>query len=88
MLERHVIKYLAPGWFAVVMGTGGLANILYQWKYVFPAGNMLSLAVAALADILFSWFSFHGLYGGSLFLSMFEGIFIIQLQAISLLQCP
>ncbi len=53
MLERHVIKYLAPGWFAVVMGTGGLANILYQWKYAFPAGNMLSLAVAALADILF-----------------------------------
>jgi len=24
MIERHVIKYLAPGWFAVVMGTGGL----------------------------------------------------------------
>jgi len=53
MLERHVIKYFAPGWFAVVMGTGGLANILYQWKYVFPVGNMLGLVVAALADVLY-----------------------------------
>ncbi|EHQ87895.1 C4-dicarboxylate ABC transporter [Desulfosporosinus youngiae] len=53
MLERHIIKYLAPGWFAVVMGTGGLANILYQWRYVFPAGQTLGLVVAALADLLY-----------------------------------
>lgn len=53
MLERHVIKYLAPGWFAVVMGTGGLANILSQWKFVFPMTNVLGLVLAALADILY-----------------------------------
>lgn len=53
MLERHVIKYLAPAWFAVVMGTGGLANILYQWQSDFPAGHMLGLVFAALADSLY-----------------------------------
>lgn len=53
MLERHCIKYLAPGWFAVVMGTGGLANILTQWKYAFPSADMLGLVIAALADILY-----------------------------------
>jgi len=53
MLERHVIKYLAPGWFAVVMGTGGLANILYQWQFVFSVGHILGLAIAALADVFY-----------------------------------
>ncbi|HBV87845.1 MAG TPA: C4-dicarboxylate ABC transporter [Desulfosporosinus sp.] len=49
MLERHVIKYLAPGWFAVVMGTGGLANILYQWQKGFQGGYILSLVIALIA---------------------------------------
>lgn len=53
MLERHVIKYLAPGWFAVVMGTGGLANVLYQWQNGFSAGPILGIIFAALADILY-----------------------------------
>ncbi len=53
MLERHVIKYLAPGWFAVVMGTGGLANVLYQWQNSFSAGHTLGIIFAALADILY-----------------------------------
>ena len=53
MLERHVTKYLAPGWFAMIMGTGGLANILNQWQNVFPAGHLLSLLFAALASVLY-----------------------------------
>ncbi|WP_407312911.1 C4-dicarboxylate ABC transporter [Desulfosporosinus sp. SB140] len=53
MLERHVVKYLAPGWFAVVMGTGGLANISQQWQNTLPAGHLLALVLAALADILY-----------------------------------
>ena len=47
MLERHVIKYLAPGWFALVMGTGGLANVLYQFvsrniRFLPQSGPLLS----------------------------------------------
>lgn len=50
MQEKHAIKHFAPGWFAVVMGTGGLANILYLWEG--PGSGLWrpSLAVAALAD--------------------------------------
>jgi C4-dicarboxylate transporter/malic acid transport protein len=53
MLERHAIKYLAPSWFAVVMGTGGLANVLYQWQTGFAAGHILGIIFAALADVLY-----------------------------------
>jgi len=51
--ERHPIKYLAPAWFAVIMGTGGLANILYLWQTIFPLGNLLGIVLAVLADILY-----------------------------------
>ncbi|MDA8229480.1 MAG: C4-dicarboxylate ABC transporter [Desulfitobacterium hafniense] len=54
MLERHPIKYFAPGWFAMIMGTGGLANILYLWQTNFQLGTFLGTALAALADIM--WF--------------------------------
>ncbi|WP_019849507.1 C4-dicarboxylate ABC transporter [Desulfitobacterium sp. PCE1] len=53
MLERHPIKYLAPAWFAVIMGTGGLANIFFLWQNSFPLGHFLGIALAALADILY-----------------------------------
>ncbi len=53
MQERHPIKYLAPAWFAVIMGTGGLANILYLWQTVFSLGNLLGIVLAVLADILY-----------------------------------
>ncbi|KGK87141.1 C4-dicarboxylate ABC transporter [Desulfosporosinus sp. HMP52] len=53
MLERHVIKYFAPGWFAVVMGTGGLANVLYQWQSTFPVAKVLGLGAATLTEILY-----------------------------------
>jgi C4-dicarboxylate transporter/malic acid transport protein len=51
--ERHPIKHLAPAWFAVIMGTGGLANILFQWQNSFPLGNLLGTLLAVLADILY-----------------------------------
>lgn len=53
MAERHAIKYLAPSWFAVIMGTGGLANVLYQWQNGFSAGHILGVIFAALADVLY-----------------------------------
>lgn len=53
MQEKHIIKHLAPSWFAVIMGTGGLANILFLWKDSFPSGELLGLILAALAGILY-----------------------------------
>ena len=53
MLEHHAIKYFTPGWFAVIMGTGGLANILYQWQNVFSVGHLLGMVFAALSDVLY-----------------------------------
>ncbi|WP_306591021.1 hypothetical protein [Geothrix sp. 21YS21S-4] len=47
MDEKHAIKHFAPGWFAVVMGTGGLANILCLWGT--PALRTLGMGIAALA---------------------------------------
>lgn len=53
MQERHFIKYLVPGWFAVIMGTGGLGNILYLWQNTFSAGKYFGIALASLALILY-----------------------------------
>jgi len=53
MQERHAIKYLVPGWFAVIMGTGGLGNILYLWQDVFPPGKYLGITLALLAIVLY-----------------------------------
>jgi tellurite resistance protein TehA-like permease len=50
--ERHPIKYLAPAWFAVIMGTGGLANILYLWQTIFHLGNLLGIVLAVRFDSL------------------------------------
>jgi len=60
MVEKHAIKHFAPGWFAVVMGTGGLANILFLWERqgLAPAGGGLGLAAlagAAYAALLVPW---------------------------------
>ncbi|AHF08143.1 C4-dicarboxylate ABC transporter [Desulfitobacterium metallireducens] len=68
MQERHYIKYLAPAWFAVIMGTGGLANILYLWQNSLPLGHFFGMSIAALADLLyfivlipwtFRWFKYY-----------------------------
>lgn len=53
MQERHYIKYFAPAWFAVIMGTGGLANLLYLWQDYFPLGHIFGIAIAAFADIFY-----------------------------------
>jgi C4-dicarboxylate transporter/malic acid transport protein len=53
MQEKHFIKHFAPGWFAVVMGTGGLANILFGWGRDFPPLSHFGTALAGLADILY-----------------------------------
>ena len=53
MQEKHIIKYLAPSWFAVIMGTGGLANILFLWQEKFPAGEFLGIFLAGLANTLY-----------------------------------
>ncbi|GAB6153917.1 C4-dicarboxylate ABC transporter [Desulfosporosinus burensis] len=37
----------------MIMGTGGLANILNQWQKVFPAAHLLSLLFATLAGALY-----------------------------------
>jgi len=51
MQETHAIKHFAPGWFAVIMGTGGLANILFLWERQVPGLWHASFPVAALADV-------------------------------------
>jgi C4-dicarboxylate transporter/malic acid transport protein len=51
MPEKHVIKHFAPSWFAVIMGTGGLANILFLWEGPGFGGWRPSMALASLADI-------------------------------------
>ncbi len=51
MQEKHLIKHFAPSWFAVIMGTGGLANILFLWEGPGFGGWRPSMAVAGLADI-------------------------------------
>lgn len=53
MLEHHPIKYFAPAWFALIMGTGGLGNVLYLWQNTFPLGSVLGTGIAALADLLY-----------------------------------
>ncbi|MBR2561251.1 MAG: C4-dicarboxylate ABC transporter [Eubacterium sp.] len=51
MQEVHVHKYFAPSWPAFVMGTGGLANILWKWHAAFPVLQYPAIALAAIALI-------------------------------------
>lgn len=53
MQERHFIKYFAPTWFAVIMGTGGYANILYLWQDSFPLGKLIGTGLSAVTGILY-----------------------------------
>ncbi len=53
MHEKHMIKYFAPGWFAVIMGTGGLGNILFLWKDSISWLQYAGTALAALALALY-----------------------------------
>ena len=53
MQEKHIIKHFAPGWFAVIMGTGGLANIFFAWSKTVPLLSYGAIALAGLADLLY-----------------------------------
>jgi len=53
MQEKHFIKYLAPSWFAVIMGTGGLANILYSRQGCLPFAEKCGLLLAVIALVLY-----------------------------------
>ncbi|NLP43739.1 MAG: C4-dicarboxylate ABC transporter, partial [Peptococcaceae bacterium] len=53
MQEKHFIKYLAPSWFAVIMGTGGLANILYSRQGCLPFAEKCGLMLAVFALVLY-----------------------------------
>lgn len=35
----NVIKHFSPAWFAMVMGTGGLANVMYALGKTFPTAK-------------------------------------------------
>lgn len=54
MQECHPVKYLAPAWFAAIMGTGGLANIFFLWQNSFPLGHFLGIGFAGITAILYS----------------------------------
>ena len=49
MQESHPLKYLAPSWPALVMGTGGLGNILWKWHSKLPALQYPAILLAAIA---------------------------------------
>jgi len=53
MQEKHFIKYLAPGWFAVIMGTGGLANILYSRRSCWVLAEHSGLLLGLIAVVLY-----------------------------------
>jgi tellurite resistance protein TehA-like permease len=78
MQEKHIIKYLAPSWFAVIMGTGGLANILFLWQEKFPAGEFLGIFLAGLANTLYFLVLVPWVIPGFSTTIMSEGTFTIR----------
>ncbi|TGE37289.1 C4-dicarboxylate ABC transporter [Desulfosporosinus fructosivorans] len=53
MPEKQFTKYLVPHWFAVIIGTGGLVNILCQWQPSAISVHLLGTFLAGSADILY-----------------------------------
>ena len=53
MQESHPLKYLAPSWPALVMGTGGLGNILWKWHSKLPALQYPAILLAAVATVFY-----------------------------------
>lgn len=53
MQESHPIRHFAPSWFALVMGTGGLSNILWKWQDYWHPTRWCSLALAAIALVAY-----------------------------------
>lgn len=53
MQENHPIKYFVPAWFAMIMGTGGLANVIFSWQESLELARILGISLAAVADVLY-----------------------------------
>jgi len=51
--NTNLIQNFSPAWFAVIMGTGGLANVLYTFGKSLPAANALAVLFWLLNSILF-----------------------------------
>lgn len=51
MQESHALKYFVPSWPALVMGTGGLANILWKWQSEVAFTRYIAFVLAAIAAI-------------------------------------
>jgi C4-dicarboxylate transporter/malic acid transport protein len=49
----NIIKYFSPAWFAMIMGTGGLANVLHTFGKVLPAANAVAVFLWLLNSLLF-----------------------------------
>lgn len=53
MQETHPIKYFVPAWFAMIMGTGGLANVIFSWRESLELASVLGISLAVVADVLY-----------------------------------
>jgi len=51
--NMNLIKYFSPAWFAMVMGTGGLANVMYTFGKILPAANAVAVFLWGLNSLLF-----------------------------------
>lgn len=51
--DRNVIKYFSPAWFAMVMGTGGLANVMFILGTSLPVLAGVATALWILNSLLF-----------------------------------
>ena len=56
MSKGNLIKHFSPAWFAAIMGTGGLANVLYLWGNLWSPGHLLGIFFAWLNAVLYILF--------------------------------
>lgn len=56
MAKNNLVRHFSPAWFAAIMGTGGLANVLYLWSSAWPTCRFLGIVLAWLNALLFILF--------------------------------